>query len=122
NRRAGGGGKGVNSGGAGTFKKKKKGRTGMELLYNLQKRQLSLRQYDIDVYIDTRQGNRRSKRGGRAARCQLLVFFSSRRRHTIFKCDWSSDVCSSDLSPVSAVIATRLKPGTEAAYRAWEQR
>src|SRR3989339_829637 len=23
--------------------------------------------------------------------------FSSRRRHTIFKCDWSSDVCSSDL-------------------------
>src|SRR5260370_32661467 len=29
----------------------------------------------------------------------LLVrfFFSSRRRHTRFKCDWSSDVCSSDL-------------------------
>ena len=25
-------------------------------------------------------------------------------------------------SPVSAVIATRLKPGTEAAYRAWEQK
>src|SRR2546430_14835140 len=24
--------------------------------------------------------------------------FSSRRRHTIFDCDWSSDVCSSDLS------------------------
>src|SRR5260370_23605751 len=26
-----------------------------------------------------------------------LLFFSSRRRHTRFKCDWSSDVCSSDL-------------------------
>src|SRR5260370_475952 len=26
----------------------------------------------------------------------LQLFFSSRRRHTIFKCDWSSDVCSSD--------------------------
>src|SRR5256886_17324735 len=26
------------------------------------------------------------------------VFFSSRRRHTIFDCDWSSDVCSSDLT------------------------
>src|SRR2546430_1002771 len=26
------------------------------------------------------------------------VFFSSRRRHTRFDCDWSSDVCSSDLS------------------------
>src|SRR2546430_614044 len=24
------------------------------------------------------------------------VFFSSRRRHTRFDCDWSSDVCSSD--------------------------
>src|SRR2546430_7293719 len=27
-------------------------------------------------------------------------FFSSRRRHTRFDCDWSSDVCSSDLSAV----------------------
>src|SRR5256886_7763814 len=28
----------------------------------------------------------------------VFVFFSSRRRHTRFDCDWSSDVCSSDLS------------------------
>src|SRR5260370_6630072 len=28
----------------------------------------------------------------------LFFFFSSRRRHTRFKCDWSSDVCSSDLA------------------------
>src|SRR6266704_1599581 len=28
-----------------------------------------------------------------------LFFFSSRRRHTISKRDWSSDVCSSDLAP-----------------------
>src|SRR6266480_8069313 len=27
----------------------------------------------------------------------VLFFFSSRRRHTILTCDWSSDVCSSDL-------------------------
>src|SRR5438132_13626083 len=27
-------------------------------------------------------------------------FFSSRRRHTRSLCDWSSDVCSSDLRPV----------------------
>src|SRR5260370_37425548 len=27
----------------------------------------------------------------------VIFFFSSRRRHTRFKCDWSSDVCSSDL-------------------------
>src|SRR5260370_15974739 len=29
--------------------------------------------------------------------CRCFFFFSSRRRHTRFKCDWSSDVCSSDL-------------------------
>src|SRR5260221_12592724 len=29
--------------------------------------------------------------------CSLL-FFSSRRRHTRSLCDWSSDVCSSDLT------------------------
>src|SRR2546430_2986599 len=28
----------------------------------------------------------------------IIFFFSSRRRHTRFDCDWSSDVCSSDLS------------------------
>src|SRR2546427_3204480 len=28
-----------------------------------------------------------------------FFFFSSRRRHTRFDCDWSSDVCSSDLGP-----------------------
>src|SRR5260370_42580436 len=28
----------------------------------------------------------------------MFFFFSSRRRHTRFKCDWSSDVCSSDLA------------------------
>src|SRR5260370_22217747 len=31
----------------------------------------------------------------------LVFFFSSRRRHTRFKCDWSSDVCSSDLYPAT---------------------
>src|SRR2546430_12270527 len=29
--------------------------------------------------------------------CVVFFFFSSRRRHTRFDCDWSSDVCSSDL-------------------------
>src|SRR2546430_15083253 len=36
----------------------------------------------------------------------FFFFFSSRRRHTRFDCDWSSDVCSSDLS--SAAEAERL--------------
>src|SRR5256886_8179762 len=33
----------------------------------------------------------------RALLVVLFFFFSSRRRHTRFDCDWSSDVCSSDL-------------------------
>src|SRR5437588_5183827 len=32
---------------------------------------------------------------------ELFFFFSSRRRHTRSLCDWSSDVCSSDLPFVS---------------------
>src|SRR5690606_39951393 len=31
--------------------------------------------------------------------CFRFFFFSSRRRHTRFSRDWSSDVCSSDLFP-----------------------
>src|SRR5438034_11841756 len=37
-------------------------------------------------------------------------FFSSRRRHTISLCDWSSDVCSSDLSIV-LITAALMLPG-----------
>src|SRR5688572_32799440 len=35
----------------------------------------------------------------------MFFFFSSRRRHTRFDCDWSSDVCSSDLERELAVRA-----------------
>src|SRR2546427_1567071 len=39
-------------------------------------------------------------------------FFSSRRRHTRFDCDWSSDVCSSDLSSVWAYKQSlKIDPG-----------
>src|SRR5256886_8300146 len=36
----------------------------------------------------------------------IFFFFSSRRRHTRFDCDWSSDVCSSDLptNPLLTVV------------------
>src|SRR6266478_4310230 len=36
-----------------------------------------------------------------------FFFFSSRRRHTRFDCDWSSDVCSSDLDFVLRFDAKR---------------
>src|SRR5689334_24142807 len=39
----------------------------------------------------------------------FFFFFSSRRRHTRWNCDWSSDVCSSDLTGnASSVISGRL--------------
>src|SRR5688572_20323170 len=50
----------------------------------------------------------------------FFFFFSSRRRHTRFDCDWSSDVCSSDLAGtgktrtlvyrVARLVETGVKP------------
>src|SRR2546430_17102352 len=37
----------------------------------------------------------------------IFFFFSSRRRHTRFDCDWSSDVCSSDLARLALQQALR---------------
>src|SRR2546427_981236 len=43
----------------------------------------------------------------------VFFFFSSRRRHTRFDCDWSSDVCSSDLLTrrrlISNLISNRVE-------------
>src|SRR5699024_11236584 len=39
-------------------------------------------------------------------------FFSSRRRHTISKRDWSSDVCSSDLACVKHAASVHPEPGS----------
>src|SRR2546430_5969777 len=45
----------------------------------------------------------------------FLFFFSSRRRHTRFDCDWSSDVCSSDLpgAGVEIIGVGRYEPTDE---------
>src|SRR5689334_15586992 len=40
----------------------------------------------------------------------IFFFFSSRRRHTRWNCDWSSDVCSSDLA------ALRIAPHLTACW------
>src|SRR5205085_5895778 len=39
----------------------------------------------------------------------FFFFFSSRRRHTRFDCDWSSDVCSSDLTEQASVVNDRAR-------------
>src|SRR6201982_3944698 len=41
--------------------------------------------------------------------CFKYFFFSSRRRHTRLTCDWSSDVCSSDLIPKGANVEMLVK-------------
>src|SRR5689334_24846065 len=40
----------------------------------------------------------------------LFFFFSSRRRHTRWNCDWSSDVCSSDLNGLPVTASTFAPP------------
>src|SRR5690606_41083287 len=47
-----------------------------------------------------------------------IFFFSSRRRHTSFSRDWSSDVCSSDLAIArQRKSLQRLQPVTNAGRR-----
>src|SRR3712207_7590556 len=41
----------------------------------------------------------------------LLFFFSSRRRHTRYWRDWSSDVCSSDLKYAADLAAEAVRMG-----------
>src|SRR5690606_40714355 len=47
----------------------------------------------------------------------ILFFFSSRRRHTRFSRDWSSDVCSSDLLAGGLADAGEHDAGGVAAHR-----
>src|SRR5207302_7304133 len=49
---------------------------------------------------------------------QVYCFFSSRRRHTRFSRDWSSDVCSSDLKGNrSAEARTKMNEEMMALYK-----
>src|SRR5205814_8049930 len=47
---------------------------------------------------EAKEDGRIGRRGGLVVLHHLNFFFSSRRRHTRCLSDWSSDVCSSDLS------------------------
>src|SRR6267143_4282154 len=44
----------------------------------------------------------------------FFFFFSSRRRHTRWNCDWSSDVCSSDLGAVLTELGEQVRSRDEA--------
>src|SRR5205085_3095530 len=49
----------------------------------------------------------------------IFFFFSSRRRHTRFDCDWSSDVCSSDLVRIPPSTCTEMRPRSRLATNVW---
>src|SRR5580698_7361095 len=50
--------------------------------------------------------------------CIFFFFFSSRRRHTRLTCDWSSDVCSSDLpAELTALRKADTPDVTQMLYR-----
>src|SRR5882762_6094434 len=51
----------------------------------------------------------------------FFFFFSSRRRHTRFKCDWSSDVCSSDLGAASKEFLNVVAKSRGAIQKCYEQ-
>src|SRR5690625_6016483 len=42
----------------------------------------------------------------------MIFFFSSRRRHTRWPRDWSSDVCSSDLEDRGAIAISKIDSRT----------
>src|SRR5690606_39834218 len=49
----------------------------------------------------------------------IFFFFSSRRRHTRFSRDWSSDVCSSDLGDGIPYYSARATMGTFETLQPW---
>src|SRR6266481_3543625 len=51
----------------------------------------------------------------------LFFFFSSRRRHTRWNCDWSSDVCSSDLLNFAGEGPRRPDPAQMAWLRSFSE-
>src|SRR5256885_12647918 len=50
-----------------------------------------------------------------------VFFFSSRRRHTRLQGDWSSDVCSSDLTHYSLLTRCQALPRRFVEHYSWEE-
>ena len=79
---------------------------------------------------------RRSERGGRSERVVkwmgemrggevlMFFFFKQKTAYEIYQCDWSSDVCSSDLEDMLQILfagnAIRLLLSLPAKVQVWE--
>src|SRR5215204_2850309 len=61
--------------------------------------------------LDTCENHHDGSRQYTEADCDVIFFFSSRRRHTRSLCDWSSAVCSSDLhgEPLTPLLVEALE-------------
>src|SRR2546430_699869 len=78
----------------------------------------------INLHGSNKDGNKQRETGERREHELYIAdfFFSSRRRHTRFDCDWSSDVCSSDLdSPYRNRNAITPTKGGNTAGRAMSE-
>ena len=51
----------------------------------------------------------------------FFFFFKQKTAYEIYQCDWSSDVCSSDLVAGVIAVADTLKEGSKEAVRALQQ-
>src|SRR5476651_1506331 len=66
-------------------------------------------QFHLDTrFVDAMPFSYMKPLSGSGSKAMMIYFFSSRRRHTIYWRDWSSDVCSSDLISAAAAL---IKPG-----------
>src|SRR5476651_1412337 len=62
-------------------------------------------QFHLDTrFVDAMPFSYMKPLSGSGSKAMMIYFFSSRRRHTIYWRDWSSDVCSSDLTKFVATF------------------
>src|SRR2546430_13653270 len=80
---------------------------------------MGVKSNDLELYVDQLLGVLYLMNGVGAMLERRLdfFFFSSRRRHTRFDCDWSSDVCSSDLPPINRIFRIILLISASSVYR-----
>src|SRR5260221_7112029 len=82
-------------------------------------RHLALKSQHSSSYSKLRLNSVQCSRISLSCSSVLCFFFSSRRRHTRSLCDWSSDVCSSDLhSPATRLWSSKESTAWTVVYEA----
>src|SRR5947207_4756521 len=74
--------------------------------------------FNVDLFVGYGRQQPKSNLSHNEVVFTLIFFFSSRRRHTRSLCDWSSDVCSSDLARVQTLFKRRAERLRNEKYQA----